>query len=432
MTTSSRHPEEKNIFVIGLDDSNEEVLRRIPGAGRYRFHALLSPEELQHGEIPIVELVEKAEAHLDAFDGQIDAIVSYWDFPSSTMVAMLCEKYGLPGVSLEAVLKCEHKYWSRLEQAKVIDEVPSFGIVDLDEDDPRPPEGVDYPMWLKPVKSFSSELAFHVADADEFDKAVAEIRAGVDRVGKPFERVLATVDLPEEVANAGGAACLAEGELNGVQAATEGYVYKGQVTVYGVLDSINYPDSTSFLRHQYPSQLPVDAVERMKEISVRVMEQIGFDNATFSIEFFCHPESGQACLLEINPRHSQSHAELFEYVDGVANHQIMVRLGLGQDPGARRNRGDYRIAGKWYYRRFSDALVTRVPTRAEIADLEAEIPGVKIELVAEKDVRLSDLPEQDSYSYELAHIFVAAQTEREMESKYRRCTEALRFDFEEG
>ncbi|WP_409492308.1 acetyl-CoA carboxylase biotin carboxylase subunit family protein [Amycolatopsis sp. cmx-11-12] len=432
MTTSSRSPEEKNIFVIGLDESNDEVLRRIPGADRYRFHPLLSPEELQEGEIPIVALMEKAQSHLDAFDGPIDAIVSYWDFPSSTMVAMLCEKYGLPGVSLEAVLKCEHKYWSRLEQAKVIDELPSFGIVDLEQDDPRPPDGVDYPMWLKPVKSFSSELAFHVADESEFEKAVAEIRAGVERVGLPFDHILGKVALPAEVADAGGAACLAEGELTGVQAATEGYVHNGQVTVYGVLDSINYPDSTCFLRHQYPSQLPEDAVDRMKEISVRVMERIGFDNATFSIEFFCHPESGQACLLEINPRHSQSHAELFEYVDGVANHHIMVQLGLGRDPAGRRHQGDYRVAGKWYHRRFRDGLVTRVPTRGEIADLEAEIPGVKIEVVPEKGIRLSELPAQDSYSYELAHIFVAAQTQREMEHKYRRCTDALRFDFEEG
>ncbi|AUI58168.1 acetyl-CoA carboxylase biotin carboxylase subunit family protein [Amycolatopsis sp. BJA-103] len=432
MTTSSRSPEEKNIFVLGLDDANEDVLRRIPGVARYRFHPLLSPEELQHGEIPIVESMDKAVSHLDAFTGPIDAIVGYGDFPSSTMVAMLCEKYGLPGVSLEAVLKCEHKYWSRLEQAKVIDEVPSFGIVDLDHEDPRPPDGVGYPLWLKPVKSFSSELAFHVADEDGFDKAVAEIRASVDRVGRSFDRVLGTIELPVEVAGTGGAACLAEGELSGVRAATEGYVHKGHITVYGALDSVDYPDSTCLLRHQYPSQLPEDAIERMKEISVRVMEQIGFDNATFGIEFFCHPESGQVCLLEITPRHSHSHAELFEYVDGVANHQIMVQLGLGQEPGARRNRGDYRIAGKWYHRRFRDGLVTRVPTRGEIAELEAEIRGVRIEVVPEKGVRLSELPAQDSHSYELAHIFVAAQTQREMESKYRKCTEALRFDFEEG
>lgn len=159
----------------------------------------------------------------------------------------------------------------------------------------------------------------------------------------------------------------------------------------------------------------------MKEISVQVMEQIGFDNATFSIEFFCHPVSGQACLLEINPRHSQSHAELFEFVDGVANHHNMVQLGLGRDPGERRHRGDYQIAGKWYYRHFEDVVVTRIPSDGEIATLQAETPGVKIQVVPEAGDRLSELPGQDSYSYELAHLFVAAQTEREMEQKYRRC-----------
>lgn len=425
-------PADKNIFVIGLDEGNEEVLRRIPGANRYRFHPLLSVEELQDGEIPIVDLMEKAGAQLDAFDGSIDAIVSYGDFPSSTMVAMLCEKYGLPGVPLDAVLKCEHKYWSRLEQAKVIDDIPSFGIVDLDDEDPRPPEGVSYPMWLTPVKSFGSELAFHVADEDEFGKAVVEIRAGIDRVGKPFDHILGRIPLPAEIAGIGGTACLAEGVLTGVQAAAEGYVHNGQVAVYGVLDSINYPGSACFLRHQYPSQLSDDAIRRMKEISVQVMEQIGFENATFSIEFFCHPESGQVCLLEINPRHSQSHAELFEFVDGVASHHIMVQLGLGQVPGERRHRGDYQIAGKWCYRRFEDALVTRVPGDGEIATLEAEIPGVKIQVVPEAGDRLSELPGQDSCSYELAHLFVAAQTEREMEHKYRRCVETLRFGFEEG
>ncbi|MFD5091963.1 acetyl-CoA carboxylase biotin carboxylase subunit family protein [Amycolatopsis thailandensis] len=432
MNTAPRSPEKKNIFVIGLDEGNEEVLRRVPGAERYLFHPLLSIEELQHGEIRIVELMEKAQAVLDAFDGSIDAIVGYWDFPASTMVAMLCEKYGLPGVSLEAVLKCEHKYWSRLEQSKVIDEVPAFGIVDLDDESPRPPEGVGYPMWLKPVKSFSSELAFRVADEAEFDKAVVEIREGVGRVGDPFDLVLGKVRLPTEVADVGGAACLAESELSGVQAATEGYVHNGRITVYGALDSINYDGSPCFERHQYPSQLPDDTIRRMKEVSVRVMERIGFDNATFSIEFFCHPESGQVCLLEINPRHSQSHAELFEYVDGSSNHQLMVRLALGEDPGERRRGGDYRIAGKWYFRRFEDGFVTRVPTRAEIATLREEIPGVKIEVVAKEGIRLSELPEQDSYSYELAHLYVAAQTEREMKAKYRRCVEALRFEFEEG
>jgi hypothetical protein len=329
------------------------------------------------------------------------------------------------------VLKCEHKYWSRLEQSKVIDELPRFGIVDLDDEDPVPPEGVGFPMWLKPVKSFSSELAFKAENDEDFAEAVAEISGGVARVGEPFTYVLEQVRLPPEIAEVGGAACLAEEALHGAQAAVEGYVHGGEVVVYGALDSINYPGGSSFLRHQYPSQLCEDAVWRMREVAELVMKQIGFDNATFSIEFFCDETSGQVFLLEINPRHSQSHAELFEFVDGVANHEIMVRLGLGEDPGRRSRKGRYQIAGKWYLRRFSDGLVTRVPSLEEIAAVQERIDGTQIEIVAKAGQRLSELPEQDSYSFELAHLFVAADTEREMVQKYEACVDALRFEFEE-
>lgn len=148
-----------NIFVMGLDDLNKETLERVPGADRYRFRPLLTIEELQFGDIDIAGLLAKAEKQLDDFDGPVDAIVGYWDFPVSSLVPILCEKYGLRSTSLESIIKCEHKYWSRLEQRKVISEIPGFGIVDL-EGEAAVPEGLRYPLWLKPVKSFSSDLAF--------------------------------------------------------------------------------------------------------------------------------------------------------------------------------------------------------------------------------------------------------------------------------
>lgn len=121
-----------NVFVIGLDEENIKTLRAVPHAVEYRFHPLLSVEELQHGEIPVAELLEKARKELDAFDGGIDAIVGYWDFPVSTLVPIPAERYGTRATSLESVVKCEHKYWSRLEQQKVIDEHPRFALVDLE------------------------------------------------------------------------------------------------------------------------------------------------------------------------------------------------------------------------------------------------------------------------------------------------------------
>ncbi|MBB4689084.1 ATP-grasp domain-containing protein [Amycolatopsis jiangsuensis] len=421
-----------DVFVLGLDEENESVLRRLPSAATCRFHGLLSPDELQHGEIDFEGLLAKAEQQLDDFDGKPAAIVTHWDFPAASLVPLLAQRYGLPHVPLEAVLKCEHKYWSRLEQQQVIDELPAFGVVDLDTSDPRPPEGVDFPMWLKPVKSFSSELAFQVRDEQSFGAAVAEIREGVGRVGSPFEAVLSRVELPPEIAEVGGAACLAEAAMHGIQAAVEGYVWKGDVRLYGALDSLDYPERSSFLCHRYPSQLPPETIGRMEEAARRVMRRIGFDNAAFSIEFFCDPQSGQVGLLEINPRHSQSHAELFELVHGTANHEIMVKLGLGEEPERRAPQGPYRVAGRWYLRRFSgDATVTRVPTEAEVADLCAELPGTTISVTPQQGQRLSDLPEQDSYSFELAELVIGAESPEEMESKYRRCAEQLHFEFEE-
>jgi biotin carboxylase len=421
----------KNIFVIGLDEANSQVLRDIPEAERYAFHPLLDVEELQVGEVSVPDLLSKARATLDAIGGKIDAIVGYWDFPVSTIVPILCKEYGLRSSSLESIVKCEHKYWSRLEQQKAIDEHPRFGLVSLKDDDPRVPEGMKFPMWLKPVKSFSSELAFGVKDEAEFKEAVGKIREGISRVGRPFEYILEHLDLPEEISEAGGQACLAEETLTGVQAAVEGYVYDGEVTVYGALDSIDYPHSSSFQRHQYPSALPEPVQLRLKDVSKRVIKQVGIDDATFSIEFFYDARNDEINLLEINPRHSQSHAELFEYVDGVSNHHCMVSLALGRDPEHRPLHGPYAVAAKWYHRWFADGLVRRAPTPEEIEKLERDIPGVKVDVVPEEGRQLSDIPGQDSYSYELAHVFVGADSEDEMREKYDRALAALHFEVEE-
>ncbi|MFG2648109.1 acetyl-CoA carboxylase biotin carboxylase subunit family protein [Streptomyces sp. NPDC048436] len=419
-----------NIFVLGLDEANLPTLRAVPGAEGYRFHPLLTVEELQQGEVSVEDLLAKAERALDAFEGRIDAIVGYWDFPVSTLIPILAERYGTRSTSLESVVKCEHKYWSRLEQEKVTDAVPRFGRVDLEADPPRPPEGVRYPMWLKPALSYSSELAFGVKNDAEFREAVAEIREGIARVGRPFTWILDQLDLPPEMAGVGGEVCLAEESLSGIQVAVEGYVHQGEVTVYGVLDSINYPDSSSFLRHQYPSMLPEPVRQRLHDVSERVMRQIGMDTATFSIEYFYDPGTDDINLLEINPRHSQSHAELFEYVDGVPNHHCMVALALGQDPALPNRQGTYRAAAKWYYRWFADGVVHHVPDREQLDAIEEEIPGVRVDVVPEEAQRLSDVDQQDSYSYELAHIFTGGDSEAELQEKYDRCVAALRLAFD--
>ncbi|WP_394436461.1 ATP-grasp domain-containing protein [Streptomyces sp. SGAir0957] len=420
----------QNVFVLGLDDANLPTLQAVPRADTLAFHPLLTIEELQGGEVSVPDLIDRACEVLDAFDGPVDAIVGYWDFPVSTLVPILGERYGTRATSLESIVKCEHKYWSRLVQAEVVSEHPNFGRVDLSADDPRPPEGVSFPMWIKPALSYSSELAYGVKDLDEFQEAVGHVRDGIARVGRPFEYILDQLELPPEMAGVGGQVCLAEEALEGLQVAVEGYVHDGEVTVYGVLDSINYPHSTSFLRHQYPSALPAPVQQRLREVSARVMRRIGMDGATFSIEFFYDPHTDTVAILEINPRHSQSYAELFEYVDGVPNHHAMLALALGEDPALPHREGPYALAAKWYYRWFTDGVVRRTPSDDEIRRIEKSVPGVRIDVVPEEAQHLSEIGQQDSYSYEVAHIFTGGDSEEELREKYDRCVAALRLTFD--
>ncbi|NLU73860.1 ATP-grasp domain-containing protein [Streptomyces sp. HNM0575] len=421
---------QENVFVLGLDERNRELLHDLPHLSAYRFHGLLGLDELQSVDtLTLGELLRRAERQLDAFDGPVDAIVGYWDFPVSSMVPILCNRYGLPSASLESVVKCEHKYWSRLEQEKVCGAHPGFALVDLQN--PQQPPGVSFPMWLKPVKSRSSELAFRVEDSEQLADAAARIRDGLTGLGEAFDEALAFLDLPPEIAEAGGQACLAEEEASGRELTVEGYCLDGTVHIYGVIDSVLYPGTSSFLRYQYPSSVPSEVAERLAGISRRVVLQIGLDNSTFNIEFFWDPDRDRLDIVEVNPRLSQSHAPLFEYVDGVPNHQCMISLALGRDPGLPYREGPYQVAGKWFLRRFSDAYVRHVPDPDDIARVEKEVPGTITDVVAEEGRRLSELPMQDSYSYELAAMYIGAEDEKRLEEKYQQCVELLPFGLDD-
>ena len=422
----------ENVFVLGLDAHNARILHGLPDAGRYRFLPLLSGGELAGGEsVDLPGLLDAAQRQVEAFvaaEGPVHALIGFWDFPVSTMVPILCERLGLRWATTEAVVKCEHKYWSRLEQAKVIDDIPGFGLLDLD--DPALPAGLSHPVWVKPIRSASSELAFRADDAAQLAEAAATIRRGIRRIGDAFGTVLDLLDLPPELTGVGGSACLVEESATGRLVTVEGYSHRGEVRVYGVVDSVTVPGGTSFVRYQYPSTIPASVADRMVELTRRVITQIGYDGVTFNIEYFWDADRDALALLEINPRHSQSHAELFAWVDGVANHHHMVELALGREPRPPHREGPYAVAAKWFVRRSTDGVVRRVPTAEEIARVEAAVEGCVVEVTVEPGERLSERHDQDSYSYAIANVYVGGASEEELVRKYEKAVAALPFEIE--
>jgi len=418
----------ENVFVLGLDQHNKRILERMPDARRCRFHPLLAWEEMFGERIAFDDLLRSAQGQLDSFPGSVDAIIGFWDFPVSAMLPLLRTRCGLAMASVEEVVMCEHKYWSRIIQQRVIEEYPRFGLVDPFRDR-EPPANVRFPMWIKPVKSFSSLLAFRVTNADEFREALRTIRERIGWVGDPFDALLARVEVPPEIAGIGGRFCVAEEAAVGRQVTVEGYRYRGEVVVYGVVDSVRRADCPSFLRYQYPSSLPDSVCVRLAHITRRVVEAIGLERMTFNIEFFWDAVTDSVVLLEINPRHSQSHATLFEDVDGVANHQVALRLALDRDPEHPSGKGVFDVAGKFFLRRYTDGIVRRTPRREDIEEIEAVVPGILIDIAVHAGDRLSELRGQDSYSYELGRVYIGASDEAELTRKFACVEAALPFEF---
>jgi hypothetical protein len=186
-----------NIFVLALDDLQRGELNTIEHADRYAFHGLLDHDSLIHDDRPDFEaLLERAPAQLAAFPGSVDAIIAHWDFPTSVLAPILAADLGLPAPSLESVLTCEHKYWSRLEQARVApDVVPDFAVFDPFDDQALDAIDLDYPFWVKPVKAFASQLGFEIHGPEELHDAVTTIRAEIGRFASSFDAALAREEL---------------------------------------------------------------------------------------------------------------------------------------------------------------------------------------------------------------------------------------------
>jgi hypothetical protein len=424
-----------HIFVIGLNDFNLRKLEHIRGANTHAYHGVLDPAEVYETEIfPIPEMLERAERVIRESGMPVDAIAGYMDFPVSTMLPILCRRFGTRTPSLESLLKCEHKYWSRVVQREVIPEhIPKFTAFDPFDDDALHAigeSGLGFPFFVKPVKSSGSRLGFKIDSPEDFDNAIATLRAEINLIAEPFDYVLEHASLPPDVARVTGQYCMAEEIIGGHQCTVEGYVHKGEVVPYGIVDSIRYPKVLSFFHYLYPSGLPAHVQDRMGELTRRLMRHVGFDNSAFNIEFFWDEPRDHIWLLEVNTRISQSHCDLFEKVDGVSHHQVTIDLALGRRPDMPHREGAYPVAAKFFHRVFfKDATVARVPTAQDITAVEDAFPGTHVALQVTNGMRLSDLPEQDSYSYAVAYIWTGAHSHDALLSRYHEILARLPFEF---
>ena len=422
----------KNVFLVGLDEFNRETLASLPAQEECEFHAALTLDEMRGDHaLTIPEMVERARDRMKKVPGGPAGIASFFDFPGTILAAYLAHEFDLPGPGIEPVLKCEHKYWSRLEQQKVVgDFIPAFRVFDpLAEGDIYAGLGLVPPFWIKPIKSFRSFLAFAIQDERQFQAALEQVREKGGDITDAFGQVMELCDAPEEFRSM-RETFIAESPISGAQCTLECYAHNGQIVTYGVVDSVREPDGPSFSRYEYPSMLPLEVQHRLMDVTRTFMQAIGFENGCFNVEFFYDQTADNVWLLEVNPRPSQSHADLFHKVHGQSHFALMIDLALGRKPRPLLRQGQSNVAAHFFVRSHEPGIVAQAPTRAALERLARRQPTTRIKLEVKRGDDLRDLSVQDSYSFELANVYIGGRDRLDILDKYDEVLTALQFEIE--
>lgn len=426
----------KNIYVAGLDDFHLSQLLALRNSANYRFHSLISSRKIKwQDHFPVEEFLHQAKWQLHHTNKSVDAIIGYWDFPVSTMLPILQRECGLKGPSLEAVLKCEHKYWSRKLQKEVVPEyIPPFEYINPFDKHAAEKCQLTFPFWIKPIKSVLSHLGFLVRNRVELEMCLHLIRKNISRYAKPFNIIMQMADIPEDIRAIDGFFCIGEGLIShGRQCTLEGFTSAGEVNIYGCVDSHRSGRNQScFSSYEYPSTVPADVQQRMEDATRRIIRHVDLDNSPFNIEFYWDETTDHIALLEINTRISKSHGPLFKMVDGEYHLAIAIELALGKMPNFPVREGKFNVAAKFMLRCFRDGTVHRIPQKIDMEIVRRHFPGTEISIKVKPGMQLSDLRDQDSYSYELAEIFMGANSHEQLMKNYRAALSMLPFDIEPG
>ena len=419
----------KHLFIVGLDPFNRAKLERLPQAADCQFHTALDIADIRHvAEYDIDALIEQAITRIESAGVPVDGVASYYDFPGTVLAAVLAEHFGTPHASLESIIKCEHKYWSRLEQQKVIPHhIPPFRAFDPFDPDAFQKLDLLPPYWIKPIKSFRSFLAYRINDERQFNEVMQVCQARAGFLVDPFRRLMDRFDMPDELAHM-PETFIAEGLIGGAQCTLEGYVVDGSVSVYGVVDSVRESDSSSFSRYEYPSRLPLEIQHRMIDVARAAIRAIGLDNSPFNVEFFYDQTADNVWLLEINPRISQAHSDIFEKVHGHSHHAILVDLALGRKPAPMERHGRFNVAAHFMLRTFERGRISRIPSQQALERIQERLPGTVVKIPVQVGQHLDDLQGQDSYSYELANVFIGGRDQADLLDQYDQVLMALQFE----
>jgi biotin carboxylase len=359
----------------------------------------------------------------------VAGVVSTHEQYGALIAAMLARELGLPGTDPAAIVRAQHKYYARQALAHALPAANpefrllpyAFGRTVVRNADAALP----YPFFVKPVKAAFSVLTRRVDTAEDLQRHLTfhpwETHI-IRRLVRPFADLMREVTAfdvhPEHM--------MAETLLDGVQINVDGWMDRGTIGFFGIVDAVMFPGTFAFQRFEYPSRLPQEAQRRAFALAEQTMRALGFDHGGFNVEMFWRPASDTLSIIEVNPRLAAQFGDMYEKVDGTSPYDVLVDLAVGRTPRWTRGQGRFGAAASFVFREFNGA-VKIAPDRAQIDWLAATYPDARLHTyIKHGHSRWRETKWLGNYRYAIVNL--GGHDREDLFRRFEDITGALRFE----
>ena len=138
----------------------------------------------------VLSFIDRA---VEEYGGRIDGVFSSSDYPGATVAAAIATRLGLPGSQPETIIRCSHKFYSRIAQQEAVPEAtPWFALLDPADLDLSE---LQYPCFVKPVKGAFSIMSRRIASPEELQAFLAsgEVAGFLAQYLEIFDRLVANL-----------------------------------------------------------------------------------------------------------------------------------------------------------------------------------------------------------------------------------------------
>ena len=339
----------------------------------------------------------------------VDGLIALGDRPTTT-AAYAARALGLPYNHPAAVENCR----SKLRQREILRDaglsVPGFFSFRLDKRLERILPRVQFPCVVKPLRLAASQGVIRANNSEEFQAAVARIRA---LLVSPEIQATHEAELDR---------LLVERYIPGAEVAVEGLLSRGKLRILGIFDKPDPLEGPYFEETIYvtPSRLLEETQERIADCAAATVRALGLEHGPIHAEFRVNEQG--PWVLEAAPRPIGglcSRALRFGPKHALLE-ELLIRHALEMDGSDLDREAEA-----------SGVMMIPVPASGVLEGVQGEdlaraTPDVEdVQITARLHDFIAAWPEGSSY---LGFIFARGSSPAEVESALRLAHSHLKFD----